>query len=152
MSKPAANPFFETDFSKFMDMSKMMGEFKFPAFNAEAIMAAHRKNLETVAAINQACFESFQGLARRQAELARQCVEECAAMYNAVLSSDTPEDKVIRQAECSKAAVDRCVANAREIAETVTKNNCQALETLSNRLNEGLEEFRDMVKNGRAAA
>jgi phasin family protein len=152
MSKLPANPFFETDFSKFADMSKMMGEFKFPAFNVEACIAAHRKNMEAITAVNQACFESMQTLARRQADWARQYFEEATATVNAVMSSGTPEEKVIRHAEASKAAVDKCMANAREIAETVTKNNYQALEALGNRLNEGLEEFRDMVKNGRAAA
>ncbi len=151
MSKPFTNPFFEADFSKFTDISKMMGEFKMPSFNVEAAMAAHRKNLETIAAVNQACFESMQSLARRQAEWARQCMEESASVFNAVMSSETPEEKVIRQAEASKAAVDKCVANAREIAETVTRSNYQAMETLSNRLNEGLEEFRDMIKSNRAA-
>ncbi|HUY68759.1 MAG TPA: phasin family protein [Alphaproteobacteria bacterium] len=152
MSRPAANPFFETDFSKFVDMSKMMGEFKMPTYNVEAVMAAHRKNIETMSSINQACFESMQGMARRQAEWARQCLEEGAALVNAMMAPESPEEKVVRQAEASKAAMERCMANAREIAETVTRNNCQAMETLGNRLNEGLEEFRDMVRNGRVAA
>jgi hypothetical protein len=45
MSKPAANPFFEADFSKIMDMtkimdmSKMMGEFKMPGFNVDVLMS-----------------------------------------------------------------------------------------------------------------
>lgn len=152
MSKPAANPFFETDFSKFMDVTKMMGDFKLPTINMEAVLAAHRRNIEVMTAVNQACFESMQNLVRRQAELARQCLEECTTMVNAAMSSDTPEEKVIRQAEMSKAAVEKCMANAREIAETVTKSNCQAMEAFSNRMNEGLEEFRSIVKNGRAAA
>jgi phasin family protein len=152
MSKPAANPFFETDFSKFVDMSKMMGEFKFPAFNMEAYITAHRRNMETVAAVNQACFESMQAMARRQAEWTRQYFEEASAAVQAVMSSNTPEEKVMRQAAASKAAVEKCVANVREIAETMTRNNCQALEALGNRMNEGLEEFSDLVKNGRAAA
>ena len=49
MSKPAANPFFEADFSKFMDMSKMMGEIKMTSVNMEAMMSCHRKNIETAA-------------------------------------------------------------------------------------------------------
>ena len=68
MSKPAANSFFETDFSKFMDVSKMMGEFKMPNVNMEAIMACHRKNMEAFASVNQAAFETAQTIARKQAD------------------------------------------------------------------------------------
>jgi phasin family protein len=152
MSKPGANSFFETDFSKYMDMSKMMGEFKMPSVNMDAIMASHRKNLETCAAVTQAACETMQTLARRQAEWMRQGFEEATSMINAVMAAETPEEKMIRHAEISKAAVDKCLANAREVAETVARTNSQALETVSNRMSEGLDEFRDLVRNGKAAA
>jgi phasin family protein len=154
MSKPAANSFFETDFSKFADMSKMMGEFKMPNMNVEAMMACQRKNMETFAAVNQATFETVQSLMRRQAEWFRQGIEEASALVNAVMTADTPEEKMIKQAEGSKACVEKCLANAREVAETVARSNAQAMETVSNRLSEGLDEFRDIVRssNGRAAA
>lgn len=153
MSKPAANPFFEADFSKMMDLSKMMGEFKMPQFNFEALMNAQRKNIEAMTAVNQAAFEGIQALARRQAELIRQGLEETSQTMNAVLSSSSPEEKVIRQAEASKAAADKCMANAREIADTLAKCNTQVMETVSTRMSEGLEELRDIIKtNQRAAA
>jgi len=155
MSKPGANSFFETDFSKYADMSKMMGEFKMPNVNMEAIMAYQRKNMETFAAVNQATFETVQALARRQAEWLKQGMEEASAMMSAVMSAETPEEKMIRHAEVSKAAVDKCLANAREVAETVAKSHAQTMETVSNRMAEGLDEFRDIIRsqtNGRAAA
>lgn len=151
MSKPAANPFFEADFSKLMDATKLFGEFKLPGFNFEALATAQRKNIEAITAVNQAAFESLQAIARRQAELVRQGLEESTSLLNAVMSSPTPEDKVIRQAEASKAAVDKYIANARDIGETISKYNNQAMETVSNRLNEGLEELRDIIKTTRAA-
>ena len=73
-------------------------------------------------------------------------------MMNAVMSAETPEEKVIRHAEISKAAVDKCLANAREVAEVVARTNCQALETVSNRFGESVDELRDIVRNGKAAA
>lgn len=133
-----------------MDMSKMMGEFKMP--NMDALMACHRKNIETWTAINQSAFEAMQTLARRQAEWARQGFEEATSLVNAVMTADTPEEKVMRHAEMSKSAVEKCVANARELAETVTRTNCQAIETVGNRMNQSLDELREIVRNARAAA
>jgi phasin family protein len=152
MSKPSANPFFETDFSKFADMSKMMGDFKMPGVNMEAMMSCQRKNMEACVAVSQAAFEAMQAMARRQAEWMRQSFEEATGLMNATMAAETPEEKVIRHAEMSKAAVDKCMANAREIAETMARTNSQAMETMSNRMSESLDELRDMVRNGKVAA
>lgn len=151
MSKPVSNPFFEADFSKLMDVSKMMGEFKVPQFNFEAMMAAQRKNIEAMTALNQAAFEGMQALMRRQAELMRQGFEEASGTMNAIMSCPTPEEKVLKQAEASKVAVEKCLANAKDIAETLTRCNAQAMETVTTRMNESVEELRGMIKPARAA-
>ena len=146
------NPFFEADFSKLMDVTKVMGDFKMPTMNFEAMMNAQRKNIEAMTAVNQAAYEGFQALVRRQAELVRQGFEETTNIVNAIMSCPTPEEKVIRQAEASKAAVDKCIANAREIADTIAKCNNQAMEIVSHRMSEGLEELRGMAKTTTRAA
>ncbi|MFY9287635.1 MAG: phasin family protein [Alphaproteobacteria bacterium] len=151
MSKPNSNPFFEADFSKIMDVTKMMGEFKVPGFNFEALMNVQRKNIEAFTALNQAAFESMQSLFRRQAELARQGFEETSGIMNAVMTSSSVEEKMLRQAEASKAAAEKCMANARDITETLAKCNQQAMETVSNRLSESMDELREIVRPSRAA-
>lgn len=146
MSKPAANPFFEIDFSKFADFTKMASDFKAP-MNMEPLMAAQRRNIEAFTAVNQAAYESMQSLARRQMDMIRQGMEDMTSMMSSMMSSPaSPEEKVIRQAEASKAAVEKCIANARDVADTLNKCNTQAMEVVTNRLSEGLEELRGMMK------
>ncbi len=146
MSKPAANPFFEVDFTKFADFAKMASEFKSP-FSMEPLMAAQRRNIEAFTAVNQAAYEAVQAIARRQSELMRQSMEEATSMMSAMMASPaSPQEKVIRQAEASKVAVEKCIANAREVADTISKANTQAMEVVTNRLSEGLEELRGMMK------
>lgn len=146
MPQSPINPFFETNFSKYADFSKALGDFKVPTFSYEAFSATMRKNLETVASINQATFETMQSLTRQQAEVVRQGLEEAAALMNSIMSCPTPEEKVVKQAEVSKAAIDKCITNAREIADTISKCNSKALETVSNRMNESIEELRGIMK------
>ena len=121
-----------------MDVSKFMGEFKIPGFNFEALMnTVQRKNIEAITAVNQAAFESFQSLpSAAKLSWMRQGFEEATSTMNAVhVISRSPEEKVIRQAEASKAvAVEKCIANARDVAEALTQCNNQAMETVSNRL------------------
>ena len=66
---------FETDFSKYMDVSKMMGEFKMPSVNMEAIMACHRKNMEAFTAVNQAAFDSLTPELREAVDTAGRLTE-----------------------------------------------------------------------------
>lgn len=152
MSKPFTNPFFEADMTKLFDVSKFTGEFPMPQFNTEAFLTAQRKNIEACTALSQAVSESFQSLWRRQGEAVRQMMEEASQTVNAIMSCPTPEDKVIRQAEAGKVAVEKCLANVRDIAETVAKCNNQALETVNTRMSEGLDELRCIVKSRSHAA
>jgi phasin family protein len=82
----------------------------------------------------------------------RQGFEEATSLINALVASPTPEEKVMRQAEASKAAVEKYMETAREFADTVNKYHAKAFDTVSTRLNESVEELRGIVKNGKAAA
>jgi phasin family protein len=118
-----------------------------PEFSPEAFMTMQRKNMEACTALGQAMFESYKSLWQRQADLCRQVVEEASQNASAIMSCPSPEEKVIRQAEASKVAVEKCLANVRDIAETLAKSNSQAMETVSTRMNEGLDELRGIIKN-----
>jgi phasin family protein len=94
----------------------------------------------------------MQSLIRRQADLMRQGMEDAASLMSAMMSCPTPQEKVMRHAEASKMAMEKYLANARDVAETLSKCNSQAMEAVSNRLNEGLEELRGMMKSRQEAA
>lgn len=151
MSKPASNSPFEIDFSKFAEMSKMAGNFKLPFFDTEAFMGTCRRNMEAMASVNQAAIETAQIIARRQADLMRQSFEETTSLMNAIMSCPTPEEKVMRQAEASKAAIEKYVSTAREFADTVGKYHSKALDTVGTRMTESVEELRGIIKNNKAA-
>ena len=59
-----------------MDVQKMMGEFKLPNVDVDAVVAAQKKNIEALTSANQLAVEGMQAIARRQAEIMRQTVEE----------------------------------------------------------------------------
>ena len=157
MSKPFTNPFFEADMSKFFDMSKMMDmskmgtDMRMPSFDMEPMLTLCRKNMEATTSLCQSAMESWQSLCRRQADMCRQMMEETTQSMNTIASCPTPEEKVIKQAEVSKMAMEKCIANVRDISETIAKCNTQAMETVSARMNESLDELRGIIKSGRAA-
>lgn len=153
MSKTASNPFFRSDFTKFMDMSRItempkgLQDFKMPGLDFDAFMAAQRKNLQAIAQASQTAVEGVQAVLRRQSDILRQGMEESTQMFNQVVSSSTPEEKVTKQTEIAKCVFDRVVGNVKEMTEMLTKVNYETLDVIRNRLGEGLEEMRGMVKN-----
>lgn len=151
MSKTVTNPFFETDFSKLMNSSKMMGGFKMPGIDMNALMEMQRKNVEMITVINQAFVENLQALAHRQAECMQQSFKEATDLMNAVMSASTPQEKIMRHTAASTATVDKCMANARDATETLAKCNNQAMEKISNRMTDGAKELQGLMKTSVAA-
>ena len=161
MSKPAGNPFFEADFSKFMDMSKMMdmakmmgGEFKMQPFapSMEGMMQLYRRNMEAMAAAQQMAWENAQEIARRQAELARQNIESAASLMQTVIAAQTPEEKVARQTEATKATMERCTANLKEVTDMMAKTQSQAMDAMNSHVCETLDQIQTIMKNAASDA
>jgi phasin family protein len=152
------------DMSKIFDVSKITGDWKMPQMpqmtqmpqmqmcDGEAILALQRKNIEAFTALSQATMETMQALWRRQADSCRQIMGEITQMSQTVMACPTPEAKAMKQAEVSKAAMERYISNLRDASETVAKCNTQAMETVGARLNETLNEMCGMVKNASSRA
>jgi len=137
----------------FFDVTKVMGDFRLPGIDFEAVAAAQRKNIEALTQANQLAVEGVQAVVRRQVEIAREAMDEFSAVLREfVQPSGSPEDRFAKQAEYSKAALEKGVANARELAELVTKANTEAFNVLNKRVTEGLDEVRDFAKKKVAAA
>ena len=136
MANPISYPFFE------MDISKLLSEFKVPGVDTDAIVAAHRKNIEAVTAANKLAIEGMQAVARRQAEILRATVEETGSVISQSLSAGSPEAKAAQQAELVKSAFEKALGNMKELAEMVAKSNNEAAEVISKRVSEGLDELK----------
>jgi phasin family protein len=136
----------------FFDVSKVLGDFRVPGIDVEAVVASQRKNIEALTQANQLAVEGVQAVFRRQAEIARQAIDEFSAVVkDFVQPNGSPEDRLAKQAEYSKLALEKGISNARELTELVTKANTEAFNVLSKRVTETLDEVRDYAKKRVAA-
>jgi phasin family protein len=136
----------------FFDVGRAMGEFRVPGIDFEAVAASQRKNLEAFTQANQLAVEGVQAVVRRQVEIAREAMEELSTIVrDMVQPSGSPEDRLAKQAEYSKQALEKGLANARELTELVTKANTEAFNVLNKRVSEGLDEVRDFATKKRGA-
>ncbi len=129
-----------------MDVGKAFAGFSFPGLDIESIVAAQRKNLEALTQANQLAVEGVQAVARRQVELARQAVDEASSLVRDWSQPGAPEERIAKSAEFAKTAFEKGVANARELAELVTKANTEAFNVIQKRVAEGFEEMREFAK------
>jgi phasin family protein len=144
------NPFANVDFSKFdfskFDFSKALGDLKIPGFDLEAAMNAQRKNIEALNAANQAAVQGMQAVAQRQAEILGQAVNEISTVAQQLASASTnPKELTTKQAEVARKALEQALANARELAEIVSKSNTEAFAIINKRVTESLQELKSLV-------
>jgi len=128
------------------DVGKMFAGFTFPGFDAQALMASQRKNLEALTQANQLAVSGFQAFARMQAELTRDAFDEASAMMRDWTETAAPEAKLQKQAAFAKQALAKGVSNARELAELAAKTQAETFEVLNKRFTESLDEMTSFAK------
>jgi phasin family protein len=128
----------------FADMMKNFGEFKAPSvgtFDVNHLMNVGRKNAEAYTAVGQMMFENCQSISRRQAELARAQVEKSLKTAKEMLVDGSPEINTTKQVALAKSMFESSFNNLREVYELATKQNLEALDKLSRRASESIEEL-----------
>lgn len=131
----------------FMDFRRVMGEWKIPNVDLDAVAQSQRRNIEALTQANQLALEGTQAWMRRNLELARQSMEELQAMMSDLTKPNgSMEDRLAKQADFSKKAFEKGIANIREMADMVAKANTEAFNVLTKRVTESLEEVRDYTK------
>lgn len=129
------------------DFRRVMGEWKIPNIDLEAMAQAQRRNLEALTQANQLALESTQSWVKRNLELARQSMEDLQAMLSEMTKPDgSMEDRLQRHAEFSRKAIEKGLENFRDLAELVTKANADAMNVIAKRVSEGLDEVRELAK------
>jgi phasin family protein len=128
-----------------VDPSALFAQFKVPGVDVESILATQRKNIEALTKANQVAVEGMQAIGRRQVEIIRSALTDSAAQMRDLFQNLKPEERVAKQAEIAKKGLEKAIADARELAEIVSKAQNEAFEVLNKRLTESLDEVKTLV-------
>lgn len=128
------------------DFTKVWADMKMPEFNVDAMVSAQQKNIEAMNLANKAVVESWQGFAKKQAELWQTAMEDTGVLAQDVASAKEPTDKMAKQAAFAKAAFENSLSNAREAQEIAAKTANKAVDIVSKRWTEGLDEVTSYVE------
>lgn len=138
MSK-TQNPF-EFNFGQIADMLKS------PVTDIEQIISIQRRNIEGATAANQMIVEGIQSYCRRQAEIAREAMEDAGSILSDIAAAGSPEDKIIRQLERAKKSYDAAINNIRELAELATRSSTEASDVMASRISDSIDEIKNATK------
>lgn len=127
------------------EFSKLLKGYKLPGVDVDSIIANQRKNVEALTAANRVAYEGVQAIARRQAEILQETMNEATKNIDAIAKAGSPADAAAKQAEIVKSAFEKALGNMRELAEMVTKANHEASSAINKRISESLDDLRDFA-------
>ena len=128
------------------DFSRLFTDLKLPPMpDSEALLGAHRRNLEALSSANRIALEGAQAVAKRHMEIMQQTMAELSEQIRALAGTETPSAKAARQAEMLKQAYERAVANGKELGELIQRANAEAIDTLNKRFVEAMDEVKALV-------
>ncbi len=129
------------------DFGKVLGDMRAPTVDLETVVAMQRKNMEALTQANQLALEGAQAVMRHQMEMARRSMEEFSTLFAGFFQPNgSMEERLAKQADMSKTALEKGLSNAREITDLMTKANSEAFNVITRRVTETLEELRDYAK------
>jgi phasin family protein len=144
----STNPFFpfgNSDASNF-DLSKLLNAAKVPGVDVQALLNAQSKNIEALTKANALAIEGIQAVAKRQMEIMTQTMAEASKAVSSLNMTSDPREKTQVLTDLTKQAFEQALENMRVLADLVSQSNRNALEVISKRVTEGLDEVRDLAK------
>jgi len=127
------------------ELSKMMKQYKLPGVDMDSVVASQKRNLEALTSANRVAFEGMQAVAKRQAEILQETMNEASKAVDALSKAGSPQDLAAKQAELAKNAFERALSNMRELADMVAKSNQEATNTINTRISASLDEIKDLA-------
>ncbi|HOT84055.1 MAG: phasin family protein [Rhodospirillales bacterium] len=129
------------------EFSNAMKQYRLPGVNIEAVVESQKKNLEALTSANRVAFEGLQAVAKRQAEILQETMNEASKAVDSVAKAGSPPEMAAKQLEIAKQAFDKAIGNMRELAEMVAKANEAAASTVNTRISATLEEIKELALN-----
>ncbi len=130
------------------EMTKRFSELRFPSMipDGSALLAAHRRNMEVLSNANRLALEGAQAVARRHMEIMQQTMTEFSEHARELTHAETPKAKAVRQAELVKKSYEHAVANIRDLSDLIQRSNTEALQVLSDRFKEAMDEIKHLLE------
>lgn len=128
------------------DFTSLFADLKLPSLaDVEPLMRAYQRNMEALSAANKVALEGAQAYAKRHMEIVQQSLAELTQTMQALAAPGSPQAKTAAQVERMKQAYERAIANMRELGELVQRANNEAIQLLTQRFGEAMDDVRQIM-------
>ena len=117
-----------------------------PMPDMEAVLTAHKRNLEALTEANRVALEGAQAVARRHMEIMQETMTGLTTNLKELTHSDTAAERASRQADLLRQAYESAVSNTRELGDLIQKSNAEAMNKLNQRFSEAMVEMKSLFK------
>ena len=135
-----------TEFFKANDFTKAFAAPTMPGIDADAILAAQKKNMATLVAANKAAAVGYQDLFAKQVEVFEATLAEAQKQIADFDPSKVDADSATAQGEVAKVAFDKALGNMTALAEGAQKANADAFEVVSAGIKDSVNDLQDIAK------
>ena len=132
----------------FADFTKMLGQFKIPGIDMTSLIEARREDIAALIQANKVAYDGMQELLQKQAEILRTAMEDMQAAAKEMVKSSQMAALTGQPKEFVEQAVQKALANMRELAEVATKTQTEAFAIISNRVIQDVKKMKTLLRPG----
>ncbi len=136
----------ETNPFQFVDITKLMEQYKLPGVDFGAMVERQRKDIEALTEANRIAAEGMQALAKKEAEILQKTMQEVMAAMSKAAAGGDPMANASKQAELAQQAFGKALSNMRELAEVANKSQSDAYAVISKRVQENIRELTALMQ------
>ena len=125
-----------------LDVSELLKQFQIPGVDVGKLLEGQRENIKALQEANQTALKGWQNLMTRQTELLREAFETWQASISDTAKAP-PAELAQKQIERGQKAVEKALANMRELAEMAIKSKSEAADIIRKRFEAGLKEIQN---------
>lgn len=140
-----------TPANPFADLAKTFSQFQVPGIDMAPIIEARRKDMEVLIAANTSAFEAWQAVARKQIDVFTQTVQGLQEAAQAMASEGGTAPDLKKQTELAQNVYQKALADMTTIAQMVQKAQTEAMESITQRAQQSLDEMRKLMPQQPAA-
>lgn len=142
---------FAFDLTAMTDALKMPAFDKFmptdmAAFDFAALQEAQSKNVAALVEANKTAYAGYTAVAKRQTELFEAAIAETKDRVNALQGQAMTVETAKENFETMKAAIEKAMTDAKEVAEMAKTANEDAFGIIKARADEVMAEFKDATE------
>ncbi len=136
-------------------VTSLVQSMRVPGVDVQSLVDSQKRNIEAVTTANRVVVEGLQKVAKRQAEILQETMNETSKAIDALSKAGSPQDVAAMQADLAKGTFERGLANLRELADMVAAANQNAQDTINARISASFDEIKELAlkaKTSRAPA